>query len=171
MPSFMHDGLAEEIGLDIGAWLRNIQNGSICSDKKTINIAESIGALGTANMTLPVTTTPTGTKGADKAYQHSQCSFPGLVIEVAWSQRQLNLSQLAEDYIIGSGGEIGTVVGINIHDIYEESKGKELDNELTKATATFTVWKAECTSSGSGTGVTMRCVVQDKVNPPPPPPH
>ncbi|KAJ8131301.1 hypothetical protein O1611_g2326 [Lasiodiplodia mahajangana] len=166
MPSFLHDGLAEEVGMDIGAWLRNIQNGTICSNQKTIEIAECIGGSGTANMTLPATTTQTGRKGPDKAYQHSECDYPGLVIEVAWSQRELDLPQLAEDYIIGSKGEIKTVVGINIYDINDDSKGKELDNRLTSARATFTIWKAECTEQGSNTRVTVRSIVKDKVNAP-----
>ncbi|KAI0539510.1 hypothetical protein GGR58DRAFT_524573 [Xylaria digitata] len=88
--------------------------------------------------------------------------FPGLVIGVAWSQRNLDLPQLAEDYIIGSGGEIGTVIGIKIRDIYDESKGEELGNRLTNAAVTFTVWKARYTDQSSSTGVAVIPAVEDK---------
>ena len=38
--------------------------------------------------------------------------YPGVVIEVSYSQKRKDLPLVAKDYIIGSKGSIGVVVGI-----------------------------------------------------------
>jgi hypothetical protein len=96
-------------------------------------------------------------KDPDLSYKFLQegCKFPGLVIEVAWSQRKLDLERLAKRYIEGSNGDIRTVVGVNLNDIYHARR-----NEGT-ATATFSVWRAELDSSGKAK--INKNVVEDQV--------
>ena len=56
------------------------------------------------------------------------------MIEVAWSQRQLDLAGLAEEYIQQSEGSIRTVVGVNVE-------------YRVEAPTTFSVWHAQVEKS------------------------
>jgi hypothetical protein len=40
--------------------------------------------------------------------------YPGVVVEVSYSQKRRDLSRLADDYILGSDAEIRAVVGIDL---------------------------------------------------------
>ena len=70
MPSFLHDTLAEEIGVDIAVWLRGIRNRVNCSDERTIAAVKGIGSAGTSTITFPVATGFPDKKGPDKSFQH-----------------------------------------------------------------------------------------------------
>jgi hypothetical protein len=91
MPSFIHDTLAEEIGGDIIFWLRGIRNRVVCSDESTIAAVKEIVLTGTSTIDFPVAPGFPDKKGPDKSFKHRQCKFPRLVMEVAWSQRKLDL--------------------------------------------------------------------------------
>ena len=66
----------------------------------------------------------------DAAFKHIDAQWPGIVIEVSFSQKEKELKDLAEDYILGSDGNIQAVVGLNIE--YKQSKK-----------ATFSVWRPQ----------------------------
>ena len=167
MSSFLHDTLAEEIGGDIIVWLRGIRNRVNCSDERTIAAVKGIGSAGTSTITFPVATGSPDKKGPDKSFQHRQCEFPGLVIEVAWSQRKLDLPWLADSYIQRSKGEIRTVVGVNLNDIYRVKRRKGAKTASAEAPATFSVWRAELDNSNGQTRVSVKNSVRDQVHFPP----
>lgn len=48
------------------------------------------------------------------AFRHKRAKYPGLVIEVSYSQKAKDLSRLADDYILGSNGNIHTVIGLDL---------------------------------------------------------
>lgn len=54
----------------------------------------------------------------DSQFKHENAKFPGVVIEVAFSQSQKDggkdLGKLAEQYIVESSGNIKTVLGISV---------------------------------------------------------
>jgi hypothetical protein len=164
MPSFLHDTLAEEIGLDIGFWLRGIQNRVNCSDERTVAAVKGIVPAGTSTIDFPVATGSPDKKGPDKSFQHRQCEFPGLVIEVAWSQRKLDLPWLADRYIQRSEGEIRTVIGMNLNDVYRAKRRKGAKTASADAPATFSVWRAELDNSNSQTRVSVKNSVRDQVH-------
>jgi hypothetical protein len=56
----------------------------------------------------------------DIMFQHLDAQWPGVVIEVSFSQKKKDLKNLAEDYILGSDGNIRVVVGLDIE--YKQSK-------------------------------------------------
>jgi hypothetical protein len=56
----------------------------------------------------------------DAAFKHINAQWPGIVIEVSFSQKKKELKYLAEDYILGSDGNIQVVIGIDIE--YKQSK-------------------------------------------------
>jgi len=46
----------------------------------------------------------------DIVFKHAQAKYPGVVIEVSSPEKKKDLPRLANDYILGSRGRIGTVV-------------------------------------------------------------
>ena len=70
------------------------------------------------------------TRSPDSSFQHSDAKYPCLVIETSFSQKKKDLPRLADDYIIGSHGNIKLMVGLDIE--YRGSKR-----------ATVSVWQSE----------------------------
>jgi hypothetical protein len=60
----------------------------------------------------------------DATFSHASAQWPGVVIEVSFSQKEKDLKNLAEDYILGSDGNIQVVIGLNIE--YKNSKKASL---------------------------------------------
>jgi hypothetical protein len=56
----------------------------------------------------------------DAAFKHLDAQWPCIVIEVSFSQKEKELNDLAEDYILGSDGNIRVVIGLNIE--YSQSQ-------------------------------------------------
>jgi len=55
-----------------------------------------------------------GKHDPDAQFRHSKAQFPGVVIEVSYSQKRKDLERLADDYILGSDSDIRVVVGLDI---------------------------------------------------------
>lgn len=66
----------------------------------------------------------------DAAFGLYDAQWPGVVIEVSYSQKSKMLKDLAEDYILGSNGNIRVVVGLEIE--YRQSKK-----------ATLSIWRPQ----------------------------
>jgi hypothetical protein len=75
----------------------------------------------------------------DAAFAHLDAQWPGIVIEVSFSQKEKELPDLAEDYILGSDGNIRAVIGLNIE--YKQSKR-----------ATISVWRPQYIEQKDGQG-------------------
>ena len=50
----------------------------------------------------------------DSSYTYLGSSYPHLVIEVSYPQKQKHLARLADTYIVDSDGNIGVVIGFDI---------------------------------------------------------
>ncbi|KAF2191738.1 hypothetical protein K469DRAFT_654861 [Zopfia rhizophila CBS 207.26] len=145
MPSTLHDTLAEEIGRNIYKQLEQIIERKVSGvSSAAAAAAKGIKGKGTSEIKFLV---PKGRspdkKGPDKAFQHRECKFPGVVIEVAWSQRKMELPSLAKQYIQKSKGSIRAVVGLNLNDIYKTGIWKGTAPTSNEAPATFSIWRAE----------------------------
>ena len=66
----------------------------------------------------------------DSSLRHVSATYPSLVIEKSYSQKHEDLEDLAEDYIIGSHGNIRMVIALGI-----EYPGSKM--------ATVSVWQPE----------------------------
>ncbi|KIW25440.1 uncharacterized protein PV07_08613 [Cladophialophora immunda] len=86
-------------------------------------------------------------KHPDASLAHLSARAPGIIIEVAHSQRATDLPILAEELIRGSRGKIRCVVGFKL----PYPTGKQ---------ATVSVWRAKFTPSGDGR---MKLAVEDLV--------
>jgi hypothetical protein len=77
-----------------------------------------------------------GKHDPDASFRHSKAQYPGIVIEISYSQKTRELTRLADDYILGSNGNIRVVIGLDI-----EYSGKM---------ATFSIWRPQLlTNSGA----------------------
>ena len=143
MPSAIHDVFANRTSYELGKCLVRLE------DKHTgssiARIAKGIGLEGTREIHLPymhrLYQKTKDKKEPDGSLRYVRCRKPGLVIEVAWSQRALPLAEYAADYIRLSKGEIRTVIGIDLNNIYREyAEGQDV--AASAAPATFSIWRA-----------------------------
>ena len=118
MPSFTHEIFITRMVEEIQIQLKSIQGESAEFAKKI----ESEGSL-----TIKFAD-DYGKHDPDAQFRHSKAQFPGIVIEVSYAQKRKDLGRLADDYILGSDGQIRVVVGLDI----EYKSGKK---------ATLSVWR------------------------------
>ena len=50
----------------------------------------------------------------DASFTHAKSQYPSVMIETSYSQRQKDLTRLADEYISGSDGNIAMVLGLDI---------------------------------------------------------
>ena len=50
----------------------------------------------------------------DMSYKHLDAQYPGVIIEVSYSQKQKDLLRLADDYILESDSSIKLVIGLDL---------------------------------------------------------
>jgi hypothetical protein len=140
MPSVFHEFVAAGINTDITDWFKDVREGRVCSDERTIATVKQMSA--TLATTVKFSAEDNGDKkDPDLSFEidHPSCEFPGLVVEVAWSQRKLDLPRLAKRYVEATNGNIRTVVGLNLNDIYRSRRNEGAGPGF----ATFSVWQAE----------------------------
>ncbi len=88
----------------------------------------------------------------DAAFQHSEALWPGVIIEVANTQTEKSLVNLAEEYILRSTGGIHIVVGLKLD--YKKSKQ-----------AWFSVWRHKISTGNDGEPIDeLEDVVNDQVS-------
>jgi hypothetical protein len=73
----------------------------------------------------------------DLMFQHKDAAWPGVVIEVSYSQKKKALPRLADNYILGSDGNIRVVVGLDL----DYKKSKE---------ASISVWRLKSSTNRNG---------------------
>jgi hypothetical protein len=61
-----------------------------------------------------------GSHSPDAYFRHFKAQYPGVILELYYSQKKRYLSRLANDYILGSNSNIGVVIGIKVE--YKGSK-------------------------------------------------
>ncbi|EKD12521.1 uncharacterized protein L3040_009427 [Drepanopeziza brunnea f. sp. 'multigermtubi'] len=77
------------------------------------------------------------THDPDAQFRHLNASFPGVVIEISYSQKRKDLGRLANDYILGSESDIQVVLGLDIED-------------KTSKVATISVWRPNIITNSVG---------------------
>jgi hypothetical protein len=73
----------------------------------------------------------------DAAFGHPQDSYPGVVLEVVYSQKMKAMNYIAEEYILGSHGSIRAVIALDLD--YHRSKR-----------VTLSVWRPEIVKDEDG---------------------
>lgn len=86
----------------------------------------------------------------DASFWHDFAQYPGVVIEVAYSQNKRKLDRLAEDYLFDSNANIRVVIGLDIG--YGEKGSRK---------AVFSTWRPALVSTADG--LELQANRQDKV--------
>ncbi|TVY81589.1 hypothetical protein LSUE1_G007487 [Lachnellula suecica] len=103
MPGPLHESLLSYITQALLLQLQAIAHSDSPSAKFADNIENS------ASAEIP-----------DASFQHFDAQYPGVVLELSYSQKKKDLSRLADAYILGSDADIRVVIGIDIE--YKGSK-------------------------------------------------
>ncbi|TVY84676.1 hypothetical protein LSUE1_G000925 [Lachnellula suecica] len=128
MPTTLHEEFITSIVDEIQVQLRSIQD-------RSAEFANEIRSGGSAS--IKFTDEEYGKHDPDAQFRHSKAQFPGVVIEVSYSQKRKDLERLADDYILGSDSDIRVVVGLDI----EYKTGKK---------ATLSVWRPNVITNEAG---------------------
>ncbi|ELR07553.1 hypothetical protein GMDG_08468 [Pseudogymnoascus destructans 20631-21] len=128
MPTTLHEEFITSIVEEIQVQLKSIQNASA-------EFAKEIRSGGSAS--IKFADEEYGKHDPDAQFRHSKAQFPGIVIEVSYSQKRKDLERLADDYILGSDSDILVVVGLDI----EYKTGKK---------ATLSVWRPNIITNEAG---------------------
>lgn len=134
MPSKVHEICVLRLVGQIDSQLEHYR---VSGDPRSQAFAKDVCSTGAVDLELP----PDGDGHINKhtpdgSFWHPQATWPGVVIEVAFSQSPKDLGSLAWEYICDSDGGIQVVVGLNL-----AYKTKE---------ATLSVWRPVITTGEDG---------------------
>lgn len=108
----MHTKLHELIiALTVWEVTRQLRELSTGNDTSA-TFARDIGPCGSA--TIDLTDAGYGKHDPDAQFLHLHAKYPAVVLEVSYSQRRKDIPYIADDYILGSNGNIKRVIGIDI---------------------------------------------------------
>jgi hypothetical protein len=130
MPTTLHERVIQYVVAEIVLQRNSIRERNDSSGEFARNI--EIG--GSPTLTFP--DPDYGPHVPDGSFQHSKAQYPGVIIEVSYSQKRKDLPRLADDYILGSDGNIRAVIGLDI-----EYRGKM---------ATLSVWRPRVLINNDG---------------------
>ncbi|RDL33125.1 Uncharacterized protein BP5553_08564 [Venustampulla echinocandica] len=139
MPGLLHESLASYVTQEITLQLRAIAQ----SDSPSAEFAGDID--NNASAEINFTDAEYGSHQPDASFQHFNAQYPGVIIELSYSQKKKDLSRLANEYILGSDADIRVVIGIDV-----EYKGSKR--------ATISMWRPQIVINDAGEG--ELCAIQ-----------
>ena len=128
MPSLLHDQIIADVVDEIKFQLESIQG-------ESTGFAKEIRSPGSA--TINFHDHEYGKHDPDAQFRHPKGQYPGVVTDVSFSQKSKDLARLADDYILGSDGNIRAVVGLDVE--YSGSK-----------VATLSIWRPHWEKNEAG---------------------
>ncbi|KAJ9634095.1 hypothetical protein H2199_009126 [Coniosporium tulheliwenetii] len=150
MPSKLHDRFIGGVAEDIRAQLEEISNGS--ADSAAAEFARKVKDMRTGRVIL-LSDDPDvrpSRHEPDASFQHPGAQFPGVVLEVSYSQKRKDLARLADDYILDSDGSVRVVVGLDLE--YRDSRR-----------ATLSVWRAGIVTNGEKEELMAIPTIRDEI--------
>lgn len=151
MPTGLHEVFIDGVEDVIRSQLKAIRNGS----DKAACFAQNVHPARSTTIYFPVDGTVSGRKSKyepDASFWHKDARYPGLIIEVAYSQKRKRLGRLAEDYLLDSNASVQVVVGLNV-----EYGGKE------SRKATVSVWRTHVVNTTNGDELRVFQETEDEV--------
>jgi hypothetical protein len=113
MPTAVHELFIARVEDAIFSHLKSIREGS----NDAAAFAQKVYPARSTEIYFPVDGAPPGTRSKhepDASFWHTDARYPGVIIEVAYSQKKKRLSRLAEDYLLDSNASVQAVVGLDI---------------------------------------------------------
>ncbi|TKA60111.1 hypothetical protein B0A49_13401 [Cryomyces minteri] len=134
MPTTLHELLISKVVEDIVAQLNTVSS----SIGRAGRFARGIEHVGSSTVSLSASDsdpTALSKRQPDASFRHVDAEYPGVVIEVSYSQKRKDLPYLADDYLLGSDGSIRMMIGLDVE-------------YLGSQKATLSVWRPQYTSKG-----------------------
>lgn len=132
MPSTLHEEFKSRLVDDVLQQLRSItQENGVASE-----FAQRITHGGSAG--VPFHDPADGRHEPDEQFRYPKVHFPTVILEISYPPKKKDLKRLAHDYILGSNGNIGVVLAIDV-----EYKGKA-------AAATWSMWQPRLQVNSAG---------------------
>jgi hypothetical protein len=130
MPTAVHELFIARVEDTIHSQLKRIreESNSAAIFAKKVHLARS------TEIYFPVDDGPPSVKSKqepDTSFWHDDAQYPGVIIEVAYSQKRKRLTRLAGDYLLDSDTNVRVVVSL---DIEYGKKGSHM--------ATLSVWRS-----------------------------
>ncbi|KAF4547074.1 Hypothetical protein D9617_61g013250 [Elsinoe fawcettii] len=134
MPTHMHELLVERVEDSIRSQLKSIAS----RQDRQASFAQKIIAARSSQVLLPHEKAdsddddPPGKKDSNQAikyskyepdasFRHKDARYPGVIVEIAVTQKGKSLERLAENYLLDSDGSVQAVVGLNVE---RDKKGR-----------------------------------------------
>lgn len=114
MPTQLHEWIIFSVVDELRHQLRRLGAG----DDSSAEFTRAIDTHG--SLTLDFTDSGYGRHDPDTQFRYLATQYPGVVIEVSYIQKRKDLVYIAEDYILGSDGDIRVVIGLDVE--YRNSK-------------------------------------------------
>jgi hypothetical protein len=150
MPTEIHERFIDKVEDDIRSQLKIIQNGS---DKKA-EFAQKVHPARSTLIRLGASTPSKSKYEPDASFRHKEAQYPGVIVEVAYSQKKPCLDRLAENYILDSDASIRAVVCVHIE--YGNMESRK---------ATLSVWRPKLFTTDDGLELRAVEEVADEVGP------
>ncbi|KAH0558348.1 hypothetical protein GP486_004996 [Trichoglossum hirsutum] len=143
MPTAVHGLLISGVEDVIRCGLERIRGGSDKggSDKAAL-FAQKVWLARSTVIHFPVDDAPPTTRSKhepDASFWHADAVYPGVIIEVSYSQKRKRLDRLAEEYLLDSNASVRVVVGLDIE--YGGEKSRK---------ATLSVWRTHVFHTDDG---------------------
>lgn len=133
MPSALHDVFCAKVVEEISRQLKQLEQ----REGRHAEFVKEVQHLATSRIMIPTETREGeqtySKREPDASFTHRLARFPGVIIEVCYSQKSRCVSHLADEYILNTDGSVNAVVALDID--YKRSKK-----------ATITVWRPEYTT-------------------------
>lgn len=114
MPTPLHETFCAELVDEITSQLKVLQTG----DGPSAKFAREIKHFASSRVHLPQDMNDSETKyyrrEPDASFGHRLARYPGVILEVCYSQKSREIPYLADDYILNTDGNIKVVVGLDI---------------------------------------------------------
>jgi len=136
MPTQLHEVFIERVVEEIKCRLRAIADG----ETRSRSFAQKINYNGSGRLIFQSAedddNQTTIQREPDAEFKHEDAHWPGVIIEVSYSQKTKALPHLADDYILETNGSIRVVVGL------------DLDYKTKKATVS--IWRPQYVTNQQG---------------------
>ncbi|KAF2473708.1 uncharacterized protein BDR25DRAFT_311908 [Lindgomyces ingoldianus] len=152
IPTAVHELFVARIEDAIFSQLKSIRDGLGAAAR----FAEKVYPARSTEVHFPVHNTASGRISKhepDASFSHEDAQYPGVVIEVAYSQKKKRLGRLAEDYLLDSDASVRVVVGLDIE--YGSRESRE---------ATLSVWRSRIFNTDDGVELRVVNEVADEVS-------
>lgn len=135
MPTEIHECFIDKVEDGIRSQLKTIQNGS----GKKAEFAQKVHPARSTYIRLGASMSSKSKYEPDASFRHKHAQYPGVIVEVAYSQKKPCLDRLAENYILDSDASIRAVVCVHIEYGNKESRK-----------ATLSVWRPKLIDTDDG---------------------